>query len=61
MLEFKGGPLDGQVFLVEEWPKDATIPGTEILDKATGSVYRYHQPSSITHPVYTYRPADSAT
>lgn len=59
-LELRGGPLDGTVFLDGEWPEDATLPGTELLDKATGSLYRYHQPSSVTHPVYTYRPQDSA-
>lgn len=59
-FELKGGPLDGTIFRESDWPEDATTPGTEIVDKATGSLYRYHQPSSISHPVYTYRATDSA-
>lgn len=59
-VEFKGGPLDGTVFREDEWPTGATTPGTEIVDKATGSLYRYHKPSSVTHPVYIYRASDSA-
>ena len=44
----------------DEWPKDRAWPGTEILDKPTGSLYRYHKDRSVHHAVYTYRAADSA-
>lgn len=60
LFEFLGGPLDGEQVMEDEWPKGQTQPGTEIVDKNSGSLYRYHSPSSITHPVYTYRPKDSA-
>lgn len=55
LLEFKGGRLDGQQVMKHEWPKDTAWPGTEIVDKPSGSLYRYHHPSSLRHPVYTYR------
>lgn len=58
---FLGGPLDGAEFSMGEWPKEATIPGTEILHKPTGSMYRYHLPSSTPRrAAYTYRENDSA-
>jgi hypothetical protein len=60
LFEFVGGPLDGEKVMAEEWPNDQSLPGTEIVDKNTGSLYRYHKQSSCEHPVYTYRPADSA-
>lgn len=53
-LEFKGGPLDGLQFLRKDWTDSP--PGTEIVDKAKGLVYRFHLPSTVRHPVYTYRP-----
>jgi hypothetical protein len=60
MMEFSGGRLDGMKVLKSEWPKDQSWPGTEILDKASGQLYRYHLPSSKYHAVYTHRPDDSA-
>ena len=60
MMEFSGGKLDGLKLLKSEWPKDQSWPGTEILDKPSGQLYRYHLPSSKHHAVYTHRPADSA-
>lgn len=60
LFEFVGGPLDGEKVMAEEWPKDQSLPGTEVVDKNTGSLYRYHKQSSCAHPVYTYRPTDSA-
>lgn len=61
MFEFRGGTLDGQKVMKAEWPPDQRWPGTEILDKPTGQLYRYHLPSSKRHAVYTHRPSDSAT
>ncbi len=60
MMEFKGGRLDGMKVLKSEWPKGQAWPGTEILDKPSGQLYRYHLPSSTHHAVYTHRPDDSA-
>lgn len=60
MMEFKGGKLDGLKIMKSEWPKDQSWPGTEILDKPSGQLYRYHLPSSKRHAVYTHRPDASA-
>ncbi len=60
MMEFSGGRLDGMKVLKSEWPKDPSWPGTEILDKPSGQLYRYHLPSSRHHAVYTHRPDESA-
>lgn len=60
MVEFKGGHLDGMKILKDEWPKDQAWPGTEILDKPSGQLYRYHKHHSAQHAVYTHRPKDSA-
>lgn len=55
LFEFLGGPMDGEKIRRDEWPKNRALPRTEILDKCTGSLYRYHHSSSEQHPVYTYR------
>jgi hypothetical protein len=60
-IVFIGGPLDGAEIGMAEWPKESTVPGTEIINKPTGSVYRYHLPSSTPERMaYTYRPSDYA-
>ena len=61
MLEFSGGPFDGQKILKQDWPKGCAWPATEVLDKPTGSLYRYNLPDSVNHAVYTYRPKESAS
>ncbi len=60
LFEFRGGPLDGSQFFKDEWPDSVSLPATEIVDKPTGSLYRYHLRESWHHAVYTYRPEDSA-
>lgn len=60
MFEFNGGPLDGTQVRVSEWPADKSWPGTEVLDKASGSLYRYNARESKRHAVYTYRLKESA-
>ena len=58
---FIGGPLDGVEIGMDEWPEECTVPGTELINKPTGSIYRYHLPSSTTErAAYTYREIDSA-
>lgn len=60
MMEFKGGRLDGMKILKADWPKHQAWPGTEIIDKPSGQLYRYHKHHSVKHAVYTHRPEDSA-
>jgi len=58
---FIGGPLDGAEIGMDEWPAESAVPGTEIINKPTGSMYRYHLPSSTPErAAYTYRETDSA-
>lgn len=57
-VEFRGGRLDG---LELDWPPTQPQPGTELVDKPSGQLYRYHLPSSAPgRAVYTWRPEDSA-
>jgi hypothetical protein len=60
LFEFSGGSLDGEQVLKKDWPQKQTLPGTEILDKPTGQLYRYSHKHSTNHPVYTHRPKESA-
>lgn len=55
LFEFVGGPLDGFKVNREDWHKDQRLPSTDILDKRTASLYRYHLTSSNHHAVYTFR------
>jgi len=60
MMEFSGGRLDGMKVLISEWPQDLAWPGTEVMDKPSGQIYRYHATASVRYPIYTHRPDDSA-
>ena len=48
MAEFQGGALAGVFIHEADWPEGKAEPGTEVVDKPSGHLYRFPHGASTT-------------